>query len=115
MNKNILFSIFLAAFAQSLSYLQLQGQFINPWMKKNIGVMVLLGLPISYILIKFTKICADGFGGEVWPGRLIGFAVGAIVFAILSYFIMKEPLNLKTILCLFLSAIILVIQIFWKN
>jgi hypothetical protein len=76
--------------------------------------MVLLGLPISYIYIKFTKYCAEAFNGEVWPGRLIGFSVGAIVFAILSNLLIKEELNLKTIVSLGLASMILLIQIFWK-
>jgi hypothetical protein len=54
------------------------------------------------------------FDGQVWPGRLIGFAVGAIVFALLSHFIMDEPFSTKTITCLFLAGGILGIQIFWK-
>jgi len=45
---------------------------------------------------------------------LIGFAVGVIVFAVLSHFVMKEPFSLKTIICLVLASAILIIQIFWK-
>lgn len=114
MNINLFKAFIFAFIAQTLAYFQLQGQFIFPWMKNNPLVMSLLGLPISLLLIKFTKYTADGFNGEVWPGRLIGFSIGAIVFAILSHFLMKEPFNLKTIVSLVLSATILVIQIFWK-
>jgi uncharacterized membrane protein len=76
--------------------------------------MSLFGLPISILLIYFTKYCAIAFDGQVWPGRLIGFAVGAIVFALLSHFIMNEPFNTKTIVCLFLAVAILGVQILWK-
>lgn len=76
--------------------------------------MSLTGVPISILLIYFTKYCALSFNGEVWPGRLIGFAVGAIVFALLSHFIMNEPFTPKTIVCLCLAACILIIQIVWK-
>jgi hypothetical protein len=54
------------------------------------------------------------FDGQVWPGRLIGFAVGAIVFAVLSHFIMSETLTTKTIVSLCLAAGILLVQVLWK-
>jgi len=114
LNTNLIISLILVFIAQTMAYFQLQGQFMFPWAKKNIFIMTLLGLPISYFYIKFTKYCADAFNGEVWPGRLIGFAVGAIVFALLSHFIMKEEFNLKTIISLSLASMILLIQIFWK-
>jgi hypothetical protein len=114
MNINLVKAFILVLIAQFISYFQLQGQFISPWIKNNPMIMSLVGLPISLILIKFTKYCADGFGGEVWPGRLIGFAVGAIVFALMSHFLMKEPFNLKTIVSLCLASAILLIQVFWK-
>lgn len=114
MNYNIIIAFILVFIAQSMSYFQLQGQFLHPWFKSNTFILSLLGIPISFILIKFTKVCADGFGGEVWPGRLIGFAVGAIVFALLSHFLMKEPFTPKTIVSLVLASFILLVQIFWK-
>jgi hypothetical protein len=114
MNTNLIIAFFLVLLAQILAYFQLQGQFISPWIKNNASLMSLLGLPISYLLIKFTKYSTLGFNGEVWPGRLIGFAVGAIIFALMSHFIMKEAFTLKTIVSLCLASMILLIQIFWK-
>jgi hypothetical protein len=32
----------------------------------------------------------------------------------MSWFLLKEPVNLKTSVCLFLSFVILGIQLFWK-
>ena len=54
------------------------------------------------------------FNGEIWPSRLIGFAIGIIVFSLMSHFIFKEPLTPKTLTCLGLGAVILLIQILWK-
>ncbi len=76
--------------------------------------MVLIGIPISFLLIKFTKYSAAAFDGQIWPGRLIGFGVGIIVFTTMSWILMKEPINLKTIVCLVLAVMILIVQIFWK-
>ena len=112
--RNLLISLVIVVIAQSLAYLQLQSQFFWSWAKNHPILMSLFGLPISILLIYFTKYCALAFDGEVWPGRLIGFAVGAIVFALLSHFIMSEPFTTKTIVCLGLAAAILIVQIVWK-
>ena len=114
MNINLVIAFVLVVVAQILAYFQLQGQFIFPWFKKNPMLISLFGFPISYLLIKYTEFSVQGFNGQTWPGRLIGFAVGAIVFAILSHYLFKEEFTLKTIVSLGLAATILLIQIFWK-
>lgn len=112
MNYNLLISLIIIIIAQTLTYFQLQGQFIWDWAKHNSLLLALFGFPISIFFIYFTKYCAQAFGGEVWPGRLIGFSVGAIVFAILSHYVMQEPFTIKTVLSLVLALLILIIQIF---
>lgn len=112
--RPLIISLLLIVFAQSLAYIQLQGQFFWTWAKEHPLLMSITGIPISILLIYFTKYCAIAFDGQVWPGRLIGFAMGAIVFALLSHFIMNEPFSTKTITSLFLAGGILAIQIFWK-
>jgi hypothetical protein len=112
--RNLIISIILITISQTLSYIQTQSQFFSKWSRDNPIFMVLLGIPISLLLIYFTKYCSLYFNGQTWPGRLIGFAIGAIVFALLSYFIMNEQFTTKTIICLILSACILLIQILWK-
>lgn len=112
--RNLIISLLFVVFAQGLAYLQLQSQFFWTWAKNHPLLMSLTGIPISILLIYFTKYCALAFDGQVWPGRLIGFAVGAIVFALLSHFIMNEPFTTKTIVCLCLAAGILLVQVLWK-
>ena len=114
MNTNLIISLFLILIAQTLTYLQLQCQFFWTWAKEHPIIISLFGAPISLLFIYFTKYCASAFDGQVWPGRLIGFSMGAIVFAILSYYIMNEPFTLKTSICLFLALLILIVQIFFK-
>jgi multidrug transporter EmrE-like cation transporter len=112
--KYLAISLLLVLVVQVISFLQLQGQFLSEWMKKNTLLVTLLGLPISYLLIKFTKYCALGFDGQIWPGRLIGFGVGVVVFTSMSWLLMREPLSAKTLICLVLAVLILLVQIFWK-
>lgn len=114
MNINLIISLALVITAQVITYLQLQSQFFWPWAKENPILLSCFGMPISLVLIYYTKYSASAFDGEVWPGRIIGFAIGAIVFALLSHFIMGESFSNKTMVSLILSTIILLIQIFWK-
>ena len=112
--RNLIIAFITIVMAQFLAYLQTQSQFFWTWSKNHPLLMSITGIPISILLIYFTKYCALSFDGQVWPGRLIGFAIGAIVFALLSHFIMNEPFNTKTIVCLFLAAGILLVQVLWK-
>jgi hypothetical protein len=112
--KNLIITLVLIIMAQLLAYLQTQGQFFWTWAKEHPLLMSITGIPISILLIYFTKYCALAFDGQVWPGRLIGFAIGAIVFALLSSLIMNEPFTPKTIVSLCLAVGILLVQILWK-
>ena len=75
--------------------------------------MMFLGLPISLILIKSTKAFNEIFDAN-WPGRLIGFGVGVIIFTIMSWVVFKEHPTPKTLTCLGLAFTIVTLQIFWK-
>jgi hypothetical protein len=110
----LLIAFVLIIIAQCLTYFQLQSQFFWTWAKQHPLLMSIFGFPISILYIFFTKYLAEYFDGQTWPGRLIGFAMGAIVFALLSNLLMGEVLTNKTIVCLFLSLCILVIQFYWK-
>ena len=55
--------------------------------------MSLLGVPISYIYIYATQYTVEAFGGSLWPQRLIGFSMGMVSFAILTYLHLNESLQ----------------------
>ena len=112
--RNLIIAFSVMIVSQVLAYFQLQSQFFWPWSKNHPLLLSLIGIPVSYLLILFTKHCALGFDGQTWPGRLIGFAMGAIIFALLSHLMMKEPFTPKTLTCLGLALLILLIQIIWK-
>jgi hypothetical protein len=50
----------------------------------------------------------------LWPSRLIGFVIGTIMFTIMSVSLFGEPITIKTGVCLGLSLMILMVQLFWK-
>jgi multidrug transporter EmrE-like cation transporter len=100
--------------AQTLTFFQLQGSTKFEWFKNHYWLMVLMGIPISMLFIYSVKNLVISFGGQLWPSRLIGFSIGAIVFTILSWIVFSEPITTKTIVCLFLALLILFIQLFFK-
>jgi multidrug transporter EmrE-like cation transporter len=109
----IFYALLLSVIGQAVSFIQLQGQIVWKFPRENPYIMMLLGLPISLIFIKTTKIFNDHYDAN-WPGRLIGFGVGVIVFTIMSWLIFKEHPTPKTLTCLGLAFTIVVLQIFWK-
>ena len=76
--------------------------------------MALIGLPIGYLVILASREMVSLYNGETWPNRIIGFSIGVIVFSVMAWSILKEPMTVKTIICLSLSFVILLIQLFWR-
>lgn len=105
--------ILIIVIAQVVAFFQLQGQTRWLWAKDNAFLLMFLGLPISYLYIKSTGLIND-YTGQTWPGRLIGQSIGVIIFSLMSWLVFKETMTLKTLVCVSLSLIVILIQIFWK-
>ena len=114
LRMNLLLGMLYGLVAQILTFLQLQGNVKYHWFEKYPIIMLSSAIPISYLFIKSVEYFVLYFGGQIWPSRLIGFSIGIIVFAFMSYFIFGEPINLKTVICLLLGLCILLIQVLWK-
>lgn len=111
---NIIKGLLWGLVAQIATFLQLQGQMKYEFLKNNTWLTVMLGMPISYAFMQSVKHIVTAYNGEIWPSRLLGFGLGVIVFTTMSHFLFKEPLTLKTIICLMLGCCIIGVQIFWK-
>jgi len=111
---NLLLGLLYGMVASILTFIQLQGQFKFTWMKDNPMLVALMGIPISMLYLLSVKTLVAYFGGQLWPSRLLGFAVGICIFTLLSWTWFKEPLTLKTLICLALAFCIMGVQIFWK-
>ena len=116
MNKilSIFFVLFVYLVSQVFTYYQLQGHLFNKWIKDNPMIMAILSVPIGYYVVMASRTMINLWDGQTWPNRLIGFSLGVIVFTIMSWILLREPLTVKTSVCLFLCFIILSIQFLWK-
>jgi hypothetical protein len=110
----ILLATLFMTLGQIGSFMQLQGSIKYGWSEKYLWLLLLSGIPISYLYIKSVNLYVQGFGGQIWPSRLVGFALGVVIFTILSSVLFQEHLNLKTVISLILAFTIVGIQIFWK-
>jgi multidrug transporter EmrE-like cation transporter len=110
----LIIGIIFGIIAQIIIFFQLQGQMKFDWFKDHYWLVVLMGIPASMFFMFSVKNMVIAYGGQMWPSRLIGFAVGAIVFTCLSWYVFNEPITTKTIICLILSFVILGIQLFIK-
>lgn len=102
------------ALGQCGTFVQLQGNAKYDWYSKYPVILLLSGIPLSWFYLQATKKIILAFDGQLWPSRLIGFGIGVIVFAFMSYILFNENISLKTFLCLFLALMIILIQIFMK-
>ena len=109
-NKEILFCVLILFFTQIVIWFQLNGQLKWEWFKDNYFLMSLMGIPISYMLLLTTKYGFQGFG-ELWPIRLMGFAVGMVIFPIITYMVLGEGITLKTGISITLAGVIMLLQL----
>ena len=114
MSKELLYTFLTFLTVQSAVWFQTNGQFIWTWFKDHPFILSLFGIPISLGYIWATKFAFAAFDGTLWPGRLIGFAMGIISFAILTNYYMGEGISTKVIVSLILAITLVCIQVFWK-
>ena len=112
--KLLTFGFLYFAIAATAIWFQTHAQFFNEWSKDNALLMAIPGFIISYWSIKGTENIAAAYDGEVWPARLIGFGIGIILFAILTWWVLGEKVEMKSAVCVMLAISILLIQLYWK-
>jgi hypothetical protein len=92
----------------------MQGNIKYGWFDKYPIIILLSAIPTTWLYINSVESFVNHFDGQLWPSRLIGFGIGIVVFVTMSMILFKEPITIKTFICLLLAASILSIQIFWK-
>ena len=106
--SKLLAAVGLFFFGQILIWYQTNGQFKWKWFAEHPFIVALIfSIPISYAFIIASKFIVEYFGGELWPGRFIGFAI-------LTSYYMNEGINAKTSISLILASALVAIQILWK-
>ena len=108
--------IFFFVVANILAWFQFNSQFVWDWWKdKPLISNLIFAIPMGFCFWYAIKNIVEN-SGQLWTSKLIGFGVGNIVFAVLTWVFLRESIfTTKTMICMFLASIILAIQIFWNN
>jgi len=114
LSKMILLSILCLLIGQALVWFQGYGSTKIQWLSENKWLLYISSIPITWLFITGIELGVKGLDGEMWAIRLITFACGIVVFAILTYFIMGESITPKTIVSVLLALSIVFLQLFWK-
>ena len=112
--NNLVVGVLWGVVGQVLSFIQLQAGIKWGWTQKYGILLMFLGLPISWAFMKSVQNFIVAFDGEIYPSRILGFAVGIIIFGTMGWFLFKEGISPKTGVCLLLSLAIIFIQVLWK-
>lgn len=112
--KQIALSFSLFIFGQIIVWIQVNGPLIWTWAKEYRYLLMVLGIPITWLFMEATRFSVSGFGNLFWPGRFISFVAGIFIFTIMTYMFRNEPINAKTAVSLVLAFSLILVQLFWK-
>jgi hypothetical protein len=112
MKTPLLYSIVLFAIAQTIGWFQANGQFVFETFRKYPLIWAFtIGGTASYLFAIGHKYSYTAFDGVTWPGRMIAFSAGILIFTIMAWFFLGETISLKTSLSIILALAIIAIQI----
>ena len=113
-SEKILLGALLFIVAQSRSWFQLNLQFLYDWWKnKGFLAVLVFGIPCGLCFWYAWKLTTEGLGKSVWSARFVSFGLSYLTFPALTYFLLKESImTAKTLTCIALSVLIIIIQIF---
>ena len=98
-----------------LSWFQNNSQFVWDWWKaRPILAVLVYGLPTGLCFLYGVKL-AYAEMGQVWGPRFLIFSMSYLTFPILTWYFLNESMfTTKTMICVFLSMLIVSVQLFWR-
>jgi len=105
----LLIALLFSIVGNIIAWIQMNGQFKYEWMRQW-WVIGLSGLPVSYMFFYSTRWYYEYFN-NYWYVRPIGFSIATITFGVLAWLVLEELPDTKTIISLFLSIIIVILQL----
>ena len=112
--RYVVLAVLFFSIAQSIAWIQMNSPILWSSFNKYKSILILLGIPVTWMFMTATRYAVTGFDGDLWPGRILSFVSGIITFTALTWFFKGEAVNMKTAVCLVLAFAILIIQVFWK-
>ena len=88
-------------------------QFIDGWKRSDALLLsVALAIPVTLLAFFASRFTYEALDEQAWSVRFVGFGISYLVFPLLTWVFLNESmLTTKTLLCTFLSFLIIYIQI----
>ena len=108
MNK-LWVALLMSVIGNITAWFHMQGQFKYEW-ARSFWWVALGGVPISFCFYYGTRWYYEFFG-NYWYVRPIGFGMATLIFGILTWIVLNELPDTRTIISLILSVIIIILQL----
>ena len=92
-----------------IAWFHMQGQFKYEW-AKSIWWVIIGGIPISLCFYYGTRWYYEYFN-NYWYVRPIGFGLSTFIFGSLTWLVLDEVPDMRTIISLLLGVIIVILQL----
>lgn len=114
--SKLLIACALFAIGQSLAWFQINSQFVWEWWRqKPVLAVILYGIPTGLCFLYGVRIAYEEMGQQVWGPRFLIFAMSYLTFPLLTWHFLGESMfTMRTMICVFLSFLIVAVQLFWK-
>ena len=99
---------------QILGWFHMNAQFLSDWWKgKPLMSALILGVPTSILFWYAWRLTTEATQ-SVWAARFIGSSTGLVLFPVLTWYLLGESMfTVKTMTCLVLAILIILIQVFF--
>jgi len=97
------------------AWFQFNSQFVWEWWEDKPFLAVgVYAIPVGLCFWHATRLVFEETAAA-WSARLLGFAASYFVFPLLTWAFLHESMfTPKTLICIFLSCLIVAVQLFWK-
>jgi len=113
--SELLKTCILYTIAQTFVWFQCYSHFVWTWWEgKPFQAAFVFGVPASVLFWYGTRIAVEATNAA-WTARMLGFGMSYFTFPILTWWLLNESMfTTKTMICVFLSFMIVGIQLFWR-
>ena len=114
MNIKLLYTFLCFMGVHTLVWFASNSQLISEaWKQRSFWIMIALSVPISLLMYYGTRLGYEALNDSAWGVRLFGYGTSYLVFPMLTWMLLGESMfTLKTMLCIGLSVLIILVQIY---
>ena len=115
LSAKMAFACSLLAIGQMLAWFQINSQFVwEWWATRPFLAVALYAIPTALCFWYGVRIAYSEMN-EIWGPRFLMFGLSYVTFPLLTWYFLNESMfTPKTLVCVFLSFIIIAVQFFWR-